>query len=426
MQDLFFLFLPFIIYLDLRFFKEYDPFLFRRIFCSSKGILISFLFILAFIFFFTAQKLANVSIFILISFFPWYLLKRDQLIKSSPLKEERSSLVWYEDALGVILWWVFITFTIVFVFKRISIFFFNPWPELMSLMLVTFLSLLIMMALICRASKKFSDADFLTNVGARRQGRPLGKIVFIPALLGLLFAYLSANIIVTRQIQPVTPLSEVLESTSSLPAIFFFIILAVIFAPFLEEIIFRGYFYHVLKERKGAVFAIYMIALSFGFLHVDQYQGDWLAVGMVMTLGFVLTLLRAWTGSTLPGIVTHYVYNAGVMVLTFILLMLANPSYVEYKMNADSYSFTVKERLLLQSIHKKPEFTDAYNDLAELYARENVNLQRALELIDQALKLYPDHQPYLDTKAKILFKLGRDHEALNQHRPNERDRSRCF
>lgn len=416
MPDLLFFFLFFIIYLDLRLLREYNPSVFKEIFCSSKEIIIFFLFLLALILFFAAEKSSNLFLFVLISFFPWYLLKRDRFIQLSSLGREKSPLSWYEDALGVILWWFFAVFTIVFILKKVGPIFFSFDSDLMPLMLITFLSLLIMVTLIYRASKKFPGKDFLTNISVRREGRPLGQIILIPALIGLVFACLSANIIVTRQNQPATPLSEILESTQSFPAILLFIILAVLFAPLLEEIIFRGYFYYVLSQRRGSVFAILLIALSFGLLHVDQYWGDWLAVGMVMLLGLVLTLLRSWTGSTLSSIAAHYAYNAGVMIMTIILFALTNPSYVEYKMNAESSDFVTQERLLLESMRIKPEFADAINDLAALYARENVNLGKALRLVDQALKLHPDHYAYLDTKAEILHKMGDDGQALSIRR----------
>ncbi len=412
MPNLLFLFTGIIVYFDLRLLKEYNPPLFREIFYSSVKLIGFFLFLLVLIFCFTAEKGNNAFLFILISFFPWVLLKRDRFIQLSSLGEERSPLSWYEDALGVILWWFFAVFTIVFILKKAGPVFFSFDSDLMPLMLITFLSSLIMITLIYRASKKFPGKDFLTNISVRREGRPLGQIILIPALIGLVFACLSANLIITRQNQPATPLSEILESTQSFPAIFLFIVLAVLFAPLFEEIIFRGYFYYVLSQRRGVVFAIFFIALSFGLLHVDQYWGDWLAVGMVMLLGFALTLLRAWTGSALSSIVTHYVYNAGVMILTVILFTLANPSYVEYKINAESSDFATQERLLLESIRIKPEFADAANDLAALYARENVNLEKALGLIDQALKLYPDRYTYLDTKAEILYKMGEVSQAL--------------
>ena len=150
------------------------------------------------------------------------------------------------------------------------------------------------------------------------------KTILLPLLLGLFFAYVSVSLTFLRGEQPKTPLSEVLEATQSTPAILGFLALAVLLAPLIEEIIFRGYFFYVVNQMKGSVIAVSSVALAFAFLHVGQYWGDWLAIGMVTILGFVLTLLRAWSGSTVAGIVMHYMYNAGVVVIS-IIMILAHP-----------------------------------------------------------------------------------------------------
>lgn len=420
MLDILFFFFIFIAFLDLRLFRGYDAGLFRRVFHLPKKVILFFLCGLDLVLLSPAGRWENAFLFVLISVVPWYLLRRDQFLKLSSLNkpdpvnvdQKQRALIWYSDALGVILWWFFCIFTTAFVFKRIGGLFFDFSSELLPLIIVTFLSLMIMLALIYRASKKFPGKDFLTNVGLRQGGRPRFKIIFIPTVVGLVFAFLSASIIVAREIQPETPLSEILESAPSVPAVIIFLVLAVLLAPLFEEIIFRGYFYYVLSQRKGPVFAIYVVALSFGLLHVDQYWGDWLAVGMVMALGFVLTLLRAWTGSTLASAVTHYVYNAGVTILTLILFSFSNPSYFEYKMNMHTLDFPAKEELLQKGLAKQPQSSEIRYDLAVLYTQENAQLEEALQFIEGALERHPDEPGYLDTKAEILCKLGRLSEAL--------------
>lgn len=419
MLDILFFLLIFVACLDVRLLRRYDADLFRQIFYLPTGVVLLFLFVLGLVVFPTMDRAQNILLLVLVSLFPWYLLKRDQFLKSSSLNvfpsnedQKKKALIWYSDALGVILWWAFYVFITAFFLKRIGGLFLKIESELLPLIILTFLSLMIMLVLIYQATKKFPGQDFLTKVGLRRKGNSRRKVFLLPVVVGLLFAVLSANIIVTREIQPETPLSEILETTSSLGPILIFLVVGILLAPLLEEIIFRGYFYYVLSQRKGAVFAIYVVALSFGFLHVDQYWGDWSAVGMVMALGFVLTLLRAWTGSTLASVVTHYIYNGGVTIFTLALFALSNPSYFEYKMNMDTLNFAAKERLLQESLVQKPYSSEVQNDLAVLYTEENVKLEEALTLIEEALKSHPDHVVYWDTKAEILYKLGRYEEAL--------------
>jgi len=156
--------------------------------------------------------------------------------------------------------------------------------------------------------------------------------------------------------------------------------------------------------------------LAFAVLHVGQYWGDWLAIVMVACVGLALTLLRAWTGSTLASICAHYTYNIGVTVLSIIFLFASNAPFYEYQMNHEFLTFEEKETLLLKSIEMSPDFVVAHNDLAWLYAEENKKLEDALELIDTALLQNPDYEVFLDTKAEVLYKLGRFDEAVSIER----------
>jgi len=51
------------------------------------------------------------------------------------------------------------------------------------------------------------------------------------------------------------------------------------------------------------------------------------------------------------------------------------------------------------------------NDLATEYADQGVRLERAVSLIDRALKYQPENPLFLDTKGWVLFKLGRREDA---------------
>ncbi len=59
---------------------------------------------------------------------------------------------------------------------------------------------------------------------------------------------------------------------------------------------------------------------------------------------------------------------------------------------------------------KQPEIWLA-NDLAFEYAEQQIKLEKAIELIEYALKYQPFNSQFLDTKAWILFKMGKLEEA---------------
>ena len=318
-------FLLFIIYLDVRILKEHNRGLFGETFRFSYPAAILVFLALFLLLAAPIEKSQVFSLFFFVLLLPLYLLRRQRFMQLSDfLKSIRGPLVLLSDALGVVLLWLFTTAVLEILVSTFLEMFIQVKSELLEILLTNVLSSLVILIFIYRASQKFSKEGFLANMRLRLGKTSRLKTILLPLLLGLFFAYVAVSLTFLRGEQPKTPLSEVLEATQSTPAILGFLALAVLLAPLIEEIIFRGYFFYVVNQMKGSVIAVSSVALAFAFLHVGQYWGDWLAIGMVTILGFVLTLLRAWSGSTVAGIVMHYMYNAGVVVIS-IIMILAHP-----------------------------------------------------------------------------------------------------
>jgi membrane protease YdiL (CAAX protease family) len=94
-------------------------------------------------------------------------------------------------------------------------------------------------------------------------------------------------------------------------------IFAVFLAPFMEELVFRGFFFEIFETRMGLKVAIFMTALMFAALHISEYWGAWNHVLMIFVAGLAFSLTRAATGSIVPCVLMHSVYNATLMVLLF-------------------------------------------------------------------------------------------------------------
>ena len=96
-------------------------------------------------------------------------------------------------------------------------------------------------------------------------------------------------------------------------------ILAVFSAPFIEEFVYRGILYPAVEGRAGWQMGVAVTSFLFALVHVPQYWGSPAALTAIITLSVVLTLVRAFTGSILPTVVTHFVYNGiqSVMMLLF-------------------------------------------------------------------------------------------------------------
>ena len=402
--------------LDIRLFKKLDRGLFESAYSlPSPWPVGGFIALLLAVAVFAVEKSHNVSLFILIAVVPFYLLRRHRLVLAARVSgswaQSKRSHRLCSSALGVIIVWAFGVLTFGALMAGILDLFPDAVPQMGELVLSAGYSLLLILSLIYRASGDFSGKGFLSNVGLRREGRSWLTIVILPVILGLSFAFFSSYLTAMRQVQPQTPLNTVLDETQSPGLILIFLFLAIGAAPLIEEIIFRGYFFYVIKEWLGGKWAIYIIAATFAFLHVGQYWGDGLAIAMVTLLGFTLTILRAWTGTTIAGVVAHYIYNGGVTVIPIIMIALSNPPYFKYKAYYPYYDAQTKEALLKESIARQPDLVEAYNDLAWLYAEERKNLDTALELVEKALHFAPDQPAYLDTKAEVLEKLGRFEEA---------------
>jgi CAAX protease family protein len=86
--------------------------------------------------------------------------------------------------------------------------------------------------------------------------------------------------------------------------------LAVVTAPLIEEIVYRGVIYSTVEGLMGKVAAVTFVTMLFALVHAPQYWGSAAALTSILSLSFVLTLLRAWTGKLLPCFATHLVFNS--------------------------------------------------------------------------------------------------------------------
>jgi membrane protease YdiL (CAAX protease family) len=93
---------------------------------------------------------------------------------------------------------------------------------------------------------------------------------------------------------------------------------AVIWAPILEEAIFRGALFRFLRARMGAMLTILITASAFAIAHPYNPLG---LMG-VMVGGIVFGLLREWRGSLVAPMVAHALHNAVVVGPTIVYLRL--------------------------------------------------------------------------------------------------------
>lgn len=100
-------------------------------------------------------------------------------------------------------------------------------------------------------------------------------------------------------------LTEALISPRSPGRLLVFLAVAVLVAPFWEELFFRGFAYPVLRRRLGAVPGVILSALFFALLHAEPF----LLRLPIFILGILLALIYERTGSLYAPMAAHAVAN---------------------------------------------------------------------------------------------------------------------
>jgi membrane protease YdiL (CAAX protease family) len=83
----------------------------------------------------------------------------------------------------------------------------------------------------------------------------------------------------------------------------------ILFAPFWEETMFRGFFYPVLARKWGVPMGILVTGLLFGAMHAAQLWGGWGQIALLTFVGIVLTWARARSGTVVASFLMHVTYN---------------------------------------------------------------------------------------------------------------------
>jgi membrane protease YdiL (CAAX protease family) len=276
---------------------------------------------------------------------------------------------------------------------------------------VSVLSVIFNIFLVDLIYRRRPKAEPFRNTISARTARfvPLRDLV-LPVALGFGLAYVAHQILGDRTGLPVSPIGNMVIE-SGLAGLIVYGLTAVLFAPVLEEIIYRGFFYRVIARVKGPLVAFLAISGAFLLAHVGQLWGDWLAILVLLPVSIALTGMRWWTGYIIPGIVLHLAYNLSIFLIPILALVGSGP--VGDIMQAEQAQTPEEQQAILrQVIQDHPDYIPAYNQLAWSYATEGTNLEEALRLIDIALRNEPDNYAYLDTKAEVLYQMGRYEEAV--------------
>lgn len=148
----------------------------------------------------------------------------------------------------------------------------------------------------------------------------VGYVALLPLLLLGLLASLAASMLydLARRVAgappapaPHNPVIELLGGETSPAVLVMIVLLASVWAPLVEEGVFRGALYRHLRARWTVPTAGLLSALAFGLMHGYAL----VLLGPVVALGLGFALLREWRGCLIAPITAHAVHNLLVMTL---------------------------------------------------------------------------------------------------------------
>jgi membrane protease YdiL (CAAX protease family) len=117
---------------------------------------------------------------------------------------------------------------------------------------------------------------------------------------------------------PSNPVAELIGAGNPL-VLFMFFTLATIWAPLVEEVIFRGALFRHMRARWGLWLSAAVSAIGFGVMHGYPV----LLLLPVITLGFNFALMREWRDSLIAPITAHFMHNATLLTLAISLFSAA-------------------------------------------------------------------------------------------------------
>jgi membrane protease YdiL (CAAX protease family) len=102
------------------------------------------------------------------------------------------------------------------------------------------------------------------------------------------------------------PIEDLFRSRQS---VLLLMALGILVAPLVEETVFRGCIYPLIARRFGLPVGVVVTGALFGLAHAQQLGGAWGQIVILISVGIVLTYVRARAGSVVASYFVHLGYN---------------------------------------------------------------------------------------------------------------------
>jgi membrane protease YdiL (CAAX protease family) len=110
------------------------------------------------------------------------------------------------------------------------------------------------------------------------------------------------------------PIDQMFSSTA---AAYVMAMFGTFWAPFIEELFFRGFLYPVLARRLGVLVSVILTAIAFAALHGAQLAHAIAPLVVIFIVGLVLTIIRARNGSVASSVLVHMGYNGALFLMAW-------------------------------------------------------------------------------------------------------------
>ena len=219
-------------------------------------------------------------------------------------------------------WWGLVVTVGALVGARLGLEFLGrfDWPIVVYAALAALLGYGPMVAYCLWASRRWGTGDLGTDVGVRVRWADLGwgPLIWLSAWVG----GIAAAIVVLALRVPIKSNTEGIDRyTGDRGVLIAFLIVAVLVAPVVEELMFRGVVMRGLASIAPVWLAVVGQGAFFGAAHADPVRG-WGNAGLILVLGAVGAVFGAAAFLLRrigPTIIAHALYNAAVMVIVLLV-----------------------------------------------------------------------------------------------------------
>lgn len=143
----------------------------------------------------------------------------------------------------------------------------------------------------------------------------LGLAMVVTFMLVILQGVIEQAIFHKKPEPPSNPIADLVTGGSAVQVVLIYV-LATLWAPLVEESIFRGALFRQMRGRLHWLLAAVLSGLCFGVMH--GYSGVLLIP--VITIGFCFAMIREWRGSLIPTATAHFLHNATVLGIVLLVL----------------------------------------------------------------------------------------------------------